>query len=82
VVAEKLVWRGPVWINTNWYLARGLRRYGRPDLARHLEDRSAALVEGAGFREYYDPRTGEGHGARDFSWSALALDMLARHEAD
>jgi hypothetical protein len=56
---NKLVWRGPTWINANWYIARGLRRHGRADLARQIEDRSAALVEGAGFREYYDPRTGE-----------------------
>jgi glycogen debranching enzyme len=79
---NKLVWRGPTWINANWYIARGLRRHGRADLARQIEDRSAALVEGAGFREYYDPRTGEGFGARDFSWTALALDLLAAYEAD
>jgi hypothetical protein len=74
---SKLVWRGPTWINTNWYLARGLRRHGREDLARVIEDRSAALVEQAGFREYYDPFTGEGFGAEGFSWTALVLDMLA-----
>jgi Mannosylglycerate hydrolase MGH1-like glycoside hydrolase domain len=74
---SKLVWRGPTWINTNWYLARGLRRHGRDDLARVVEDRSAALVERSGFREYYDPFTGEGFGATGFSWSALALDLLA-----
>ena len=79
---NKLVWRGPTWINANWYIARGLRRHGRPDLARHIEDRSALLVEGDGFREYYDPQTGQGFGARDFSWTALALDLLATHEAD
>jgi hypothetical protein len=79
---NKLVWRGPTWINANWYIARGLRRHGRPDLARHIEDRSASLVEGDGFREYYDPQTGQGFGARDFSWTALALDLLATHEAD
>lgn len=79
---NRLLWRGPTWINTNWYLARGLRRHGRADLARTLEDRSAALVEKGGFRECYDPTTGQGHGAPDFSWTALALDMLATHEAD
>jgi len=79
---NKLVWRGPTWINSNWYIARGLRRHGRPDLARRIEDRSAALVENHGFREYYDPQTGEGFGARDFSWTALALDLLATHEAE
>jgi glycogen debranching enzyme len=79
---DKLVWRGPSWINTNWYLSRGLRRHGRADLAAVLEDRSARLVEEHGFREYYNPLTGEGGGARDFSWTALALDMLARREQE
>ena len=82
VVGTKLVWRGPVWMNTNWYIARGLRRHGHAALARHIEDRSAALVEQSGFREYYNPLTGEGHGAFDFSWTAIALDMLARLETD
>jgi len=72
-----LVFRGTTWINVNWYLARGLRRHGRTDLARHIEDRSVELIERAGFREYYNPHSGEGHGAEGFSWSALALDMIA-----
>ena len=79
---NRLLWRGPSWINTNWYLARGLRRHDRADLARTIEDRSATLVERSGFREYYDPETGAGYGAPDFSWTALALDMLATHEGD
>ncbi|HET8645517.1 MAG TPA: hypothetical protein VFO85_08530 [Vicinamibacteria bacterium] len=82
VCGDKLVFRGPTWMNTNWYLTRGLRHHGRTDLARTVEERSAELVERSGFREYYDPHTGEGHGARDFSWTALVLDMLERHEAD
>ena len=77
---SKLLWRGPAWINTNWYIARGLRRHGYVDLARTIEDRSAALIENGGFREYYDPRTGEGFGAHAFSWTALVLNMLADHE--
>jgi glycogen debranching enzyme len=76
VVGRSLVWRGPTWINANWYLARGLLRHGYHDLATTIVDRSAALIERSGFREYYNPETGEGHGATDFGWSALALDML------
>ena len=72
-----LLWRGPTWVNINWLVARGLRRRGRPDVARRIEDASLALVERSGFREYYNPLTGAGYGARDFAWSALALDMLA-----
>jgi glycogen debranching enzyme len=74
---SKLVFRGPSWMNTNWYISRGLRRHGRADLARTIEDRSATLVERGGFREFYDPTTGAGFGAHDFSWSGLALAMLA-----
>lgn len=72
-----LVWRGPTWINTNWYIARGLRRHNRPDLAERIEDASVELTEQFGFREYYNPHTGEGHGAHDFSWSGIVVDMLA-----
>ncbi len=28
-----------------------------------------------GLREYYDPRTGEGLGAREFAWTALAMEL-------
>jgi hypothetical protein len=76
----KLVYRGPTWMNTNWYISRGLRRHGFVPMAERIEDASATLVERDGFREYYDPRTGQGFGAIDFSWSGLALDMLARLE--
>lgn len=73
-----LVWRGPSWINTNWYVARGLRRHGHDALAATIEDRSVDLtLSGEGFREYYNAETGQGFGARDFSWSGLVLDMLA-----
>lgn len=74
---EKLVWRGPSWINTSWYVMRGLAQHGREDLAHKLASSSSELIEKSGFREYYDPYTGEGHGAHDFSWSAIAVDMLA-----
>ncbi|HEY7737900.1 MAG TPA: hypothetical protein VIC63_02550 [Candidatus Limnocylindria bacterium] len=78
-----LLWRGPTWVNLNWLVARGLRRRGRADLARRIEDASLALVERSGFREYYNPLTGAGYGARNFAWSALVLDMLAtRLEGD
>ncbi len=71
-------WCGPVWIQMNWIIAQGLRRYGFLEAADSLIRDSLALVEESGFREYYDPRDGSGCGASDFSWSAaLALDMIA-----
>jgi glycogen debranching enzyme len=75
-IGEHLLWRGATWINVNWFLCRGLRRHGRPDLARRIEDSTATMIEREGFREYYDTLTGEGRGAPAFGWSALILDLL------
>ena len=69
------IWRGPTWLNTNWFLSHGLRGHGYPELADEIVAKSHQLIEGAGFREYYNPYTGEGYGARDFGWSTIALDM-------
>ena len=70
-------WRGPIWVNTNWLLGRALRQHRKGALARSLDDATLHLVRGAGFREYFDPHTGEGHGSDDFSWTAaLVLDLL------
>lgn len=70
-------WRGPVWINMNWFIAKGLANYGFKKYAAHIKNKSIELVSKSGFREYFNPNTGEGYGAADFSWSAaLVLDML------
>ena len=63
-------WRGPVWLIANWMLIDGLRRNGRPDLAERIRCDSLALVERAGFAEYFDPLTGEPLGGSRFSWTA------------
>jgi hypothetical protein len=71
-------WRGPTWLNTTWLVAEGLRTHGEEALARRLRDDMIALVANAGLREYFNPRTGSGHGTHNFSWSAaLLLHVLA-----
>ena len=40
-----------------------------------MAERLEALVLREGLREYYDPLTGEGLGARDFAWTSLILEM-------
>ena len=70
-------WRGPVWINTNWLLWRGLKLHGRHAEADEIARSSLALVARSGFHEYFDPFDGSGHGSRDFAWTAaLALDLV------
>ena len=69
------IWRGPSWMNTNWFLSHALRRHGYPDAADTIVSKSLECVRASGFREYYHPYTAEGLGARDFGWSTLILDM-------
>ena len=72
-----LYWRGPVWINANWLLMHGLRRYGALKEARALRDAMIELARHGGFSEHYHPITGRGHGGAEFAWSAaLVLDLL------
>ncbi|MBI5649114.1 MAG: glycoside hydrolase [Chloroflexi bacterium] len=76
--APRRYWCGPVWIQMNWIIAEGLRRYGFIKQADAVVHDSLALVAQNDFREYYDPRDGSGCGAVDFSWSAaLTLEMIA-----
>ncbi len=71
-------WRGPVWVNTNWFLIRGLERYHYWQEAEKIRRDTLALVERTGFFEYFDPGTGAGYGTGSFSWSAaLTLDLQA-----
>jgi glycogen debranching enzyme len=70
-------WRGPVWININWFLVRGLERCGLPAEAEGLRRLTLKLVDASGFAEYYEPSTGRPLGSDAFSWSAaLVLDLL------
>ncbi len=74
----KRYWRGPVWLNINWLLVQGLRRYGYAEVADTVTAHTLELIERGSFAEYYDPRDGTPCGAREFSWSAaLALELLS-----
>jgi hypothetical protein len=68
-------WRGPTWVNSAWLVWLGLRRLGYEEEARRLGGGLIATVEREGLREYYDPRSGAGLGARDFAWSALVAEL-------
>ena len=69
------IWRGPTWVNTNWFLSHALRRHGYAELADTIVTKTMEAIEKSGYREYYEPYTGEGLGASDFGWSTLALDL-------
>lgn len=71
-----LIWRGPTWINTNWFLARALAERGYREEARAIARASCELVQRSGYWECFNPLTAEGHGAPNFGWSTLVVDLL------
>ncbi len=71
-------WQGPTWVNTNWLIIDGLKRYGFMDDAEDLRQKTIAMVSSAGCYEYFSPIDGKGLGAENFSWTAaLTIDLLA-----
>lgn len=73
---NRYIWRGPSWINTNWFLIRGLRKHEYHDIADRITATSKEMIEKSGFREFFNPLTGEGYGAQSFGWSTLIVDMM------
>jgi hypothetical protein len=65
----------------NWRLIDGLQCSGRVDLAARMRHDSLALVERAGFAEYFNPLTVEPLGGSAFSWTA-AMDLHLGAESE
>ena len=72
-------WQGPTWINTNWLIIDGLRRYGFDNEAENLLRKTLELVAKSGMWEYFSPTNAEPAGAPNFSWTAaLTIDLLQK----
>ena len=69
-------WRGPSWVNSNWYLWQGLRAHGYIEVATELARRTVTMLDRSGIREFFNPFDADGLGAVDFGWSTLVLDMI------
>lgn len=82
-------WRGPIWVNTNVFLAYGLASMGmQPQaldlgarvvsmLAAALRDDPAAAANGTAWRECYDSDTGQGLAAPGFlNWNCLGGSLM------
>jgi hypothetical protein len=66
----KRYWRGPIWCMMNMMIAEGLAAAGCGEVARRIKGDTTDLVTEGGFREYFDPLTGDGLGGDHFSWTA------------
>ncbi len=74
-------WQGPIWINVNYLVFRGLARYGFTAEARELAEKTILLL-GRDFErfgalhEYYLPENGEPVLNKGFqNWNLLVLNM-------
>jgi glycogen debranching enzyme len=75
--SELKYWQGPTWININWLIIDGLRRYGYQKEALELKKRTLDLVKKSGFSEYFSAKDASPAGASNFSWTAaLIIDLL------
>ena len=74
--ARRNYWRGPVWINVNWFLVRGLERCGLEAEAAALGTRLSSSVTRSGFTEYYEPSTGAPLGSGSSPGARPSLDLL------
>jgi glycogen debranching enzyme len=77
----RAIFRGPSWVNMNWYLYWGLRQHGYEDIASELAHRTVEMIKRGGMRECFNPYSAEGYGATDFGWTALVIDLLAAEKA-
>ncbi len=78
-------WRGPTWLDQAYFGVVGMKNYGYYDEAQTityklLHNAEGVLEKGSPIRENYNPITGEGLEAQNFSWSAAHYILLLINE--
>ena len=75
-------WLGPVWIIVNYFVWKGLKRYGYKKQADELADKTLLLLSrdmdvNGSLNEYYHPDTGAALSHKGFmDWNLLVLEMI------
>lgn len=73
-----LLWRGPSWGFTNWFVMEGLQKHGQTHVLHELMHRWMGMVAKGGIYEMYNPETGVGYGAEGLGMSTLIVDWIRR----
>jgi glycogen debranching enzyme len=79
------MWRGPVWVNINYFFIEALRQIGEHDLADQLRHKTLKLIMSHdSIFEYYNALTGEppDTAADIFGWTAAVFIDLAIQASD
>ncbi|MCB2211100.1 hypothetical protein KQI52_03190 [bacterium] len=74
-------WNGPVWVQWNYLIVRGLLRYGYVDEARELAERVSAgmsevLAETHTMWEFYSPDEAWGGWHQTYIWAGIVTRMM------
>jgi len=76
------MWRGPIWVNVNYFFIEALRQVGEHALARTLLEKTLNLVVSQpGIYEYYHSETGEPPttAVDAFGWTAAVfIDLVVQ----
>lgn len=76
-------WQGPTWLNTNWLIIDGLKRYGFESEAKKIIDASLKMVTKHGPYEYFSAKSGKPAGAKNFSWTAaLTISLIKLNKSN
>lgn len=75
---SRLLWRGPSWPPTTWFVMEGLLLHGYKNIATEILDKWIETVVHHGIWEYYNPITGEGLGEEGLGMSTVIVDMMHR----
>jgi glycogen debranching enzyme len=76
----EMMWRGPVWVNINYFFIEALRQVGEETLAQRLRRKTLELIMSQpSIYEYYNAETGQPtrHAADTFGWTAAVFIDLA-----
>jgi glycogen debranching enzyme len=74
------MWRGPVWVNINYFFIEALQQIGEKELAKELTQKTLELIiRSPGIYEYYNSQNGEPpeKSAQAFGWTAAVFIDLA-----
>jgi len=73
------MWRGPVWININYFFIEALQQISEFNLAKIIREKTINLIiNNSGLHEYYNSKSGKPgkNAAPIFSWTAaLFIDL-------
>ena len=80
------MWRGPVWVNINYFFIEALEQIGRVELADQIREKTLELIMNqSSMFEYYNAETGKppATAADIFGWTAAVfIDLAIKASSD